>query len=133
MRGFVGSLNSNAELWGSLAARLHARTISIPRHERLLAELHGLRQEMVGLSASKWRVVDSSRRFHRDVSLALAGACFAAGEAPRALRFLNLDTPAESVDEQQAEHEREQAEKIAASAAEIEAACRSNGGWFGGR
>src|SRR3712207_9328431 len=41
--GFVASPESNAQLWGSLAARLHAQTLSIPRHERLLDELRNLR------------------------------------------------------------------------------------------
>lgn len=79
IRGFVASVESNITLWGALAARLHARTLSIPRHERLIAELRGLRQESFAFG-SKWRIVDSSRKLHRDVSLALAGACFAAGQ-----------------------------------------------------
>jgi hypothetical protein len=80
VRGFMASPESNASLWGAMAARLHSRTLSIPRHERLIAELRGLRQETFSFG-SRWRVVDASRRLHRDVSLALAGACFAAGEA----------------------------------------------------
>jgi len=63
-------------LWSSLAARLHARTFSVPRHERLLAELRNLRQESFSLEV-KWRVVDATRKLHRDFSLALAGDCFA--------------------------------------------------------
>jgi hypothetical protein len=74
---FVASVNSNMDLWGSLVARLTAATISIPRHERLLAELRGLRREEFAFG-SKWRVVDASRKFHRDVSLSLAGAVYAA-------------------------------------------------------
>jgi len=81
VEGYVGSLVNNAAIWGALAARLHARTLSIPRHERLIAELRSLRQETIGGNPSKWRVVDSTRRLHRDVSLALAVACFAAGDA----------------------------------------------------
>ena len=97
VRGFVASPESNANLWGALAARLHSRTLSIPRHERLIAELRGLRQETFSFG-SKWRVVDSSRRLHRDLSLALAGAVYAAGEAgPPAIggTLESLATPAE--------------------------------------
>ena len=64
------------KLWGALAARLHAGTLSIPAHERLIAQLRGLRQEQFAFGG-RWRVLDSSRKFHRDVSLTLAGACFA--------------------------------------------------------
>jgi hypothetical protein len=78
-RGFVATPERNMQLWGALAARLHARTLSLPRHERLIAELRGLRQEQFAFGG-KWRVIDSSRKFHRDVSVSLAGACFAVGE-----------------------------------------------------
>jgi len=86
---FRATQNSNMDLWGALAGRLQTRTLSIPRHERLLAELRGLRQESFAMG-SQWRVVDSSRKFHRDVSLALAGACFAAGEVPDTPRIVIL-------------------------------------------
>lgn len=68
------------DLWSALSARLHAGTVGLPRHERLIAELKSLRQESFAFG-SRWRVVDSSRKLHRDVSVALAGACYAAGEA----------------------------------------------------
>ena len=76
-KGFIATAENNMKLWGALAARLHAGTLSIPAHERLLAELRGLRQEQFAFGG-RWRVLDSSRKFHRDVSLTLAGACFAA-------------------------------------------------------
>jgi len=79
VQGFTGSVASNMDIWSALLGRLHAQTISIPRHERLLSELRGLRREEFAFG-SKWRVVDSSRKFHRDVSLALAGATWAAGQ-----------------------------------------------------
>jgi hypothetical protein len=79
VEGFQASVASNMELWGALAARLHGQTLSIPRHERLIAELKSLRQEGFTFG-TKWRVVDSSKKLHRDVSVTLAGACFAAGE-----------------------------------------------------
>jgi hypothetical protein len=78
MHGFVATPASNMELWGALVARLHAQTLSIPRHERLIAELRNLRQESFAFGG-KWRIVDAGRKYHRDVSLALAGACQAAG------------------------------------------------------
>jgi hypothetical protein len=78
--GFIGTPETNMQLWGTLPARLHARTLTIPWHERLIGELRGLRQQQFAFG-SKWRVVDSSHKFHRDVSLTLAGVCFAAEEA----------------------------------------------------
>jgi hypothetical protein len=77
---FTPGADSNMALWGALMARLQARTLSIPDHPRLIAELRGLRQEGFAFG-SKWRVIDASRRFHRDVSFALALAVFAAGAA----------------------------------------------------
>ncbi len=76
--GLIVTAETNIALWGALSARLHAGTLTIPRHERLLAELKNLRQESFAFGA-KWRVVDSSRKFHRDVSFSLAGAVCAAG------------------------------------------------------
>jgi len=78
-KGFIATPEHNMKLWGALAARLHARTLSIPWHERLIAELRGLRQEQFAFGG-RWRVLDSSRKVHRDVSLTLAGACFAVEE-----------------------------------------------------
>lgn len=79
VEGFTASTTSNMDLWSALSARLHAGTLRIPRHDRLIAELKSLRQESFALG-SRWRVVDSSRKLHRDVSVSLAGACYAAGE-----------------------------------------------------
>ncbi len=70
-KGFIGTPENNMKLWSALAARLHARTLTIPWHERLIAELRALRQQQFAFG-SKGRVVDSSRKFHRDVSLGLA-------------------------------------------------------------
>jgi hypothetical protein len=81
-QGFIASVNSNMELWGALAARLHAQTLSIPRDERMLIELRGLRREEFALGA-KWRVVDAKRKFHRDLTISLAGACMLAGTTER--------------------------------------------------
>ena len=88
-KGFIATPESNMKLWGALAARLHARTLSIPRHERLIAELRGLRQEQFAFGA-RWRVLDSSRQFHRDVSLTLAGACFAVEEVLASIPELDV-------------------------------------------
>jgi hypothetical protein len=77
---FTATADTNMALWSSLVARVNAQTIAIPRHERLIAELRGLRTESFSFG-SKWRVVDASRRFHRDVSFALALAVYAAGMA----------------------------------------------------
>ncbi len=78
-KGFIPTLENNMNLWNALAARVHARTVSIPGHARLIAELRGLRQEQFAFG-SRWRVLDSARRWHRDVSVTLAGACLAAEE-----------------------------------------------------
>ena len=83
---FVATQDSNRELWGSLKARVEAGTLSIPRHERLIQELKSLRQESMALGLS-WRIVDSSRKLHRDVSLSLAGACYAAGDLAEPFLF----------------------------------------------
>jgi len=91
-KGFKATPENNMKLWGALAARLYARTLSIPRHERLLAELRGLRQEQFAFGG-RWRVLDSSRKFHRDVSLTLAGACFAVEEVLAS--FPDLDSSQE--------------------------------------
>jgi len=93
-KGFIGTPENNMKLWGALAARLHARTLTIPWHERLIAELRGLRQQQFAFG-SKWRVVDSSRKFHRDVSLTLAGACFAVEEVLASIP--NLDSSQEGL------------------------------------
>jgi hypothetical protein len=80
VQGFQATVDSNMAMWSALAARLHAGTISLPRHQRLIDELVNLRQEEISLGA-KWRVLDSSKRFHRDVAVALALAVHAAGAA----------------------------------------------------
>ena len=69
IKGFSATVQANIDLWSALAARLHAQTLTMPRHERLLAELRGLRQETFAFG-SKWRIVDSSKKSHRDISLA---------------------------------------------------------------
>jgi hypothetical protein len=74
---FTATQDSNRELWGALKARLEAGTLTIPRNDRLLQELKALRQESTRFGLS-WRIVDSTKRLHRDLSLSLAGACFAA-------------------------------------------------------
>ncbi len=142
--GFVATTESNIALWGALAARLHAQSLSIPRHERLLAELRGLRQESFAFG-SKWRVVDSSRKFHRDVSLALAGACFAAGERSPCMvchepdcsgyHFMGADAGSDvrkSADDLQAEANAMVEEKNETSRDEVADIVSRTGSWFPG-
>jgi hypothetical protein len=74
---FRATAESNMKLWGALSGRLHDQSLTIPCHERLLGELRSLRTAM--FASGGWKVTDSSRRWHRDVSLSLAGACLAAG------------------------------------------------------
>jgi hypothetical protein len=78
-QGFTATAETNLAMWSGLSARLHGGTISLPRHERLISELRSLRAESFSLGA-KWRIVDSSRKLHRDVSLSLAGAVHALGD-----------------------------------------------------
>jgi hypothetical protein len=77
--GFTATVDSNMQIWSSLAARLHSQTITLSPNDRLLAELRNLKQEPT-MWGSKWRIVDSARKYHRDLSMALALACFTAGE-----------------------------------------------------
>jgi hypothetical protein len=65
---------------------------SVPRDERLLAEFRGLRREEFVLGA-KWRVVDSTRRLHRELSVSLAGACLLVGNDDTEDLMLVSDTP----------------------------------------
>ena len=92
VEGFTGSVASNMDIWSALLARLNAGTLSIPRHQRLLAELRGLRRQEFAFG-SKWRVVDASRKYHRDVSLSLAGAVFGVEQNTRS-RCPYCDDPA---------------------------------------
>jgi hypothetical protein len=136
VRGFIASASSNIDLWSALAARLHGQTISIPRHERLLAELKNLRQESFAFG-SKWRVVDATRKLHRDVSLALAGACYAAAEHREApeLRLLNADPipePGESSREFQERARREDERRAQESADEVKQAIAERGIYWPG-
>ena len=79
---------ADAEHWRAIGAHPPARddqTIRRRLHhiaivQRAFLWAVGDRQEQFAFG-SKWRVIDSSRKFHRDVSVSLAGACFAAGEA----------------------------------------------------
>ncbi|MGH6692833.1 MAG: hypothetical protein ACREF4_19360 [Gammaproteobacteria bacterium] len=81
VRPMAATAQSNMDQWGRLAERIGAGTIRLPAHRRLLDELLSLRvEDMAGGRA--WRVVDTRRRFHRDVSMALAGAVWLATEKP---------------------------------------------------
>lgn len=135
IEGFTATIDSNMAIWSALAARLHSGTISLPPHARLLAELRNLRQEAT-LFGSKWRIVDAARRYHRDVSMALALACFTAGEvvAQEPARYWTSDRPdPRSVDEIQAEQDAEDHAAVAQGRQELEERVRRGGGvWFPG-
>jgi hypothetical protein len=88
VQGFIGTPKSNLALWSALKGRFYGRTLSIPNHPRLLGELRGLQVEQFAF----WRVTDRSKRFHRDVSVSLAMAVWAAGEKdPLAAADLGAD------------------------------------------
>lgn len=75
----AATADSNMRMWGALAERIGNGAIRLPRHRRLLDELLSLRvEDMAGGRA--WRVVDTRRKLHRDVSMALAGAVWIATE-----------------------------------------------------
>lgn len=81
VRPMAATAQSNMETWGRLAERVAAGTIRIPAHRRLVDELLALRvEDMAG--GRLWRVVDTAKRLHRDVSMALAGAVWLATEKP---------------------------------------------------
>jgi len=77
---FTATVATNMTMWSALSARLHATTISLPPHARLVDELRSLRVEELA-SGRAWRVTDSTKKLHRDVSMALAGAVMLAGAA----------------------------------------------------
>ena len=79
VEGFHATVDSNMAIWSALAGRLHGGTLTLPKHQRLIDELVNLRQEEISLGA-KWRVLDASKKFHRDVAVALALAVHGAGE-----------------------------------------------------
>ena len=68
--------------WGSLADFLTQGRLTIPDNKRLISELENLKLEEMS-RGSKWRVTDSTKRIHRDVSMSLAMACLAAMERTR--------------------------------------------------
>ena len=135
VEGFTATVDSNMAIWSSLAARLHSGTITLPPNERLLAELRNLRQEPT-LWGSKWRITDSARKYHRDISMALALATFTAGE-PEAREPVRLwgsgDPDPRGVDEQEAAEEAERQAAAAEGRAWLEERVRRGGGvWFPG-
>jgi hypothetical protein len=65
-------------------------------------------------SSGGWKVVDASRRWHRDVSLALAGAVMAAGSvAPYVPAKLWMSGDARDADVEQAQREADHADLVA--------------------
>jgi hypothetical protein len=123
--GFQPNAKNNMALWGSVSGRLQDQTLSIPDHPRLLAELRSLKTEMFAYGAA-WRVLDGSRKLHRDVAVSLAGACSAAGERARCPAapspcpnpvvcpiHLWGGNPYRTTEEERAAEERERAEQSA--------------------
>jgi hypothetical protein len=77
---FNATVSSNMNIWGRLCELLSDGKLSIPNNHRLLQELYNLRVEEFSFGRS-FRVTDASRKWHRDISMALAGAAWAASEA----------------------------------------------------
>jgi len=77
----AATAQSNMLMWGRLAERIGNGTIRLPQHRRLVDELLSLRVEDLA-GGRAWRVVDTRRKLHRDVSMALAGAVWMATANP---------------------------------------------------
>jgi phage terminase large subunit-like protein len=76
---FNATVDRNMAIWGRLMELLSTQKLSIPFNRRLLSELYNLRVEEFSFGRS-FRITDASRKLHRDVSMALAGAAWAASE-----------------------------------------------------
>ena len=77
---FHPTAKSNQEMWGRLRDLLNERKLKIPNHERLIDELRGLKTKEFSQGMG-FKVVDPSKRLHRDLSFSLAGAGWIASEA----------------------------------------------------
>jgi len=77
---FHPTAKSNQEMWGRLRDLLNERKLKIPNHERLIDELRGLKTKEFSQGMG-FKVVDPSKRLHRDLSFSLAGASWIASEA----------------------------------------------------
>ncbi len=133
VHGFIATASSNMDLWSALAARLHAQTVSIPRHERLIAELKNLRQESFQFGM-RWRITDGSKKLHRDVSLSLAGAILAESQLPKLepLRLLNPGAAPMNRSEQEAADKVEYEARAAAGVEMVRAQVFSRGTFWPG-
>ncbi len=76
---FSATVDKNMAIWGRLLELLSGGKLRIPNNRRLLNELNNLRIEEFSYGRS-FRVTDASRKLHRDISMALAGAAWAASE-----------------------------------------------------
>ena len=76
---FLGSVKSNMQIWGRLCELFQNGKLKIPNNRRLLNELYNLRIEEFSFGQS-FRIVDSKKKYHRDISMSLAGAAWAASE-----------------------------------------------------
>ena len=77
---FHPTAKTNQEMWGRLRDLLNERKLKIPNHERLIDELRGLKTKEFSQGMG-FKVVDPSKRLHRDLSFSLAGASWIASEA----------------------------------------------------
>jgi len=77
---FHPTAKSNQEMWGRLRDLLNERKLKVPNHERLIDELRGLKTKEFSQGMG-FKVVDPSKRLHRDLSFSLAGAGWIASEA----------------------------------------------------
>jgi len=76
---FNATVKTNMEIWGRLCELLGDGKLRIPNNRRLLAELYNLRIEEFSFGQS-FRVTDASKKYHRDISMSLAGAAWTASE-----------------------------------------------------
>jgi hypothetical protein len=77
VRGFSGNRAERDIAWESLEMRVLARTITFPRHERMLRELAGLRRHRT--PQGRMEIRDAAReKSHADISESIATVCYMA-------------------------------------------------------
>lgn len=77
---FNATVKTNMQIWGRLNELFQNCKLKIPNNRRLLNELYGLQIQEFAFGQS-FRVIDSKKKYHRDISMSLAGAAFIASEA----------------------------------------------------
>lgn len=121
---------AKSDLYKALLPRLNSGQVELLDHPKLRAQLAGLERR----TARGGRDTIDHRPGGHDDLINAAAIVLAEPRRRVPLSILNSGPDTRSVDDIQAEHDKEMAAAIAASSAEIEKACRSGlGFWPGGR